>query len=99
MEDLSAGIVGTGFIGEVHARSLRLAGGRLTTVTASTPQRGRDAAARLGAERSHDSWEDLVVDPSIDVVHICAPNHLHVPVAEAALANGKHVVCEKPLAT
>ena len=99
MEELSAGIVGTGFIGEVHARSARLAGGRVAAVAASTPERGRAAAARIGADRAHDSWEDLVVDPSIDVVHVCAPNHLHVPVTEAALEHGKHVVCEKPLAT
>ncbi len=37
-------------------------------------------------------------DPDIDVVHICTPNHLHLPLAEAALAAGKHVICEKPLA-
>ena len=37
-------------------------------------------------------------DPEVDVVHICTPNHLHLPLAEAALAAGKHVVCEKPLA-
>ena len=37
-------------------------------------------------------------DPELDVVHICTPNHLHEPLAAAALAAGKHVVCEKPLA-
>jgi len=39
-----------------------------------------------------------VRDPDVDVVHICTPNHLHLPLAEAALAAGKHVICEKPLA-
>ncbi len=97
-EDLRAGIIGAGFIGVVHARSARLAGARLTGVAASTPERAADAADALGADRGFSSAEDLVVSDDVDVVHICAPNHLHAPLAEAALAAGKHVVCEKPLA-
>ena len=92
------GIAGTGFIGEVHARAARLAGVRLVGVTASTPERSAEAARRLGAERAFDSAEALVEAPDVDVVHVCTPNHLHVPVTEAALAAGKHVICEKPLA-
>jgi predicted dehydrogenase len=95
---LQAAIAGTGFIGRVHARSARLAGAQLAGVAASTPESARSAAAELGAERAFDSAEELVRDPSIDVVHICTPNHLHLPLAEAALAAGKHVICEKPLA-
>jgi predicted dehydrogenase len=95
---LQAGIAGTGFIGKVHARSVRLAGGRLAGVAASSPERSAAAAKELGAEQAFDSAEELVSDPDLDVVHICTPNHLHLPLAEAALAAGKHVVCEKPLA-
>jgi predicted dehydrogenase len=91
-------IAGAGFIGAVHARSARLAGGRLVGVAASSPARSERAAASLGAERAFDSAEALVVSPDVDVVHICTPNHLHLPLAEAALAAGKHVICEKPLA-
>ena len=40
----------------------------------------------------------MMRDPYVDVVHVCTPNHLHLPLAEAALAAGKHVICEKPLA-
>ena len=54
--------------------------------------------ARLGAERGFAA-EDLATSPDVDVVHICTPNHLHAPLALAALEAGKHVVCEKPLAT
>ena len=91
-------IAGTGFIGAVHARSARLAGGRLVGVAASSPERAQRAAASLGAERAFASAEELVVAPDVDVVHICTPNNLHRPLAEAALAAGKHVICEKPLA-
>ncbi len=95
---LRAAIAGTGFIGKVHARSARLAGARLVGVAASTPETARTAASELGAERHFASAEALVSDPDVDVVHICTPNHLHLPLAEAALAAGKHVICEKPLA-
>jgi predicted dehydrogenase len=91
-------IAGTGFIGAVHARSARLAGARLIGVAASTPQSARIAAAALEAETAFESAEQLVESPDVDVVHICTPNHNHVPLAEAALAAGKHVICEKPLA-
>jgi predicted dehydrogenase len=95
---LRAAIAGTGFIGKVHARSLRLAGVELAGVSASTPDSAAAAAKELGAARAFDSAEELVRDPDVDVVHVCTPNHLHRPLAEAALAAGKHVVCEKPLA-
>jgi predicted dehydrogenase len=68
-------------------------------VSASTPERAREAAARLGAERPFASPEELAVSDGVDVVHVCTPNHLHAPLAQAALEAGKHVICEKPLAT
>ncbi len=98
MGPVRAGIAGTGFVGGVHARSVRLAGGRLAGVSTSSPERAQAAAEALGAERAFDSAEEMVRDPDIDVVHICTPNHLHLPLAEAALEAGKHVICEKPLA-
>jgi predicted dehydrogenase len=67
-------------------------------VAASTPESARRAAAALGAERAFDSADELVAADDVDVVHICTPNHLHVPLAEAALAAGKHVILEKPIA-
>lgn len=92
------GIIGAGFIGAVHARAARLAGGEVTTVAASTPESSRAAARRLGARRAAASAAEVAEDPEVDVVHICAPNHLHVPLTRAALGGGKHVICEKPLA-
>jgi predicted dehydrogenase len=93
-----AAIVGAGFIGAVHARSARLAGARIAGVSASTAERSQEAAERLGAARSYADAEALVTAADVDVVHLCTPNHLHAPLAHAALAAGKHVVCEKPLA-
>jgi predicted dehydrogenase len=95
---LRVAIAGTGFIGAVHARSARLAGARLVGVAASTPESARRAQQALGAEQAFASAQALVEAPDVDVVHICTPNHLHVALAEAALAAGKHVICEKPIA-
>ena len=95
---LRVAIAGTGFIGAVHARSARLAGARLVGVAASTPGRAQRAAEALGADRAFETAEQLVAAADVDVVHICTPNHLHVPLAAAALAAGKHVICEKPIA-
>jgi predicted dehydrogenase len=96
---LRAGIVGAGFMGQVHARAVRAAGGVVARVAASTPERAAAAAAQLGAEGSSESADALVSAGDVDVVHVCTPNALHAPVAQLALAAGKPVVCEKPLAT
>ena len=95
---MRVGIAGAGFIGAVHARSARLAGATLAGVADSSPENAEAAARRLGAERAYESALALAESPDVDVVHVCTPNHLHLPVAEAALAAGKHVICEKPLA-
>lgn len=93
-----AGIVGVGFMGGVHARAVRTGGGTVSLVAASDVETAREGAGALGARAVAGSVEELLASPDVDVVHVCTPNHLHVPIARAALAAGKHVVCEKPLA-
>ena len=96
---LRVAVAGTGFIGEVHVHAARRAGAHLVGVLASSPERTVDAAARLGADHAFADAEALATAPDVDVVHICTPNRLHASLAETALAAGKHVICEKPLAT
>ena len=95
---LRVAVAGTGFIGAVHVRSARLAGAHVVGVSASSAARAEQAAAELRVDRAFASSEELVTADDVDVVHVCTPNHLHLPLAEAALAAGKHVICEKPLA-
>jgi len=92
-------IVGTGMIGAVHRRAALLAGADIRGVAASSAQRARDVAQAWGVPRAYRDIEEVVADPQVQVVHVCTPNHLHRPMAQAALEAGKHVVCEKPLAT
>ncbi|WP_376767019.1 Gfo/Idh/MocA family protein [Spinactinospora alkalitolerans] len=94
-----AAVIGTGFMGRVHARAIRVAGGRVVGVAASTPEKARDALGPLGAERAFTDTAELMASDDVDVIHVCTPNHLHAPLSLAAIAAGKHVVCEKPLST
>jgi predicted dehydrogenase len=96
---LRVAIAGTGFIGAVHAHAVRAAGGTVAGVAASTPERADAAALRLGAERGYATAEAMVEAAEVDLVCICTPNHLHASLAQRALDAGKHVICEKPLAT
>ncbi|ABM09669.1 MULTISPECIES: Gfo/Idh/MocA family oxidoreductase [Micrococcaceae] len=96
---LRAGFVGAGFMAEVHSRAARAAGADIAGIASSSRTSADRAKDRLGVQQAYDSVQDLVEDDAIDVIHICTPNGTHYGLAEAALKAGKHVVCEKPLAT
>lgn len=99
MSKLGIAIVGTGMIGEVHRRAAILAGAIVRGVSASSPERAREVASAWDVPRAYRDIEEAVADPHVQVVHVCTPNHLHRAMAQAALEAGKHVICEKPLAT
>ena len=91
---LSAALVGTGFIAAVHVDALRRLCVEVLGVVGSSP----DRAAEAGLGNVYGSLGELLEDDRIDVLHLTTPNHLHYPQVKQALAAGKHVVCEKPLA-
>ena len=92
-----SGIIGTGFMGTVHARAVRAAGGTVVALAGRDRAKTEAIAAAMNVPRAL-SAEELIADPEVDVVHICTPNAQHVELAAAAIAAGKHVICEKPLA-
>ncbi|MDX6310911.1 MAG: hypothetical protein QOF44_375 [Streptomyces sp.] len=92
-------VVGAGMIGAVHAAAVRAVGGTLRGVVASTPERSARVAKEWDVPTRYPDFEAVLADDSVEVVHICTPNAHHVRQTEAALAAGKHVICEKPLAT
>ena len=96
---LRVAIAGAGMVARLHLDAARRAGAHVVGVCASTPERGRQAAERFGLDRAFDSAQELATDDEVDVVHICTPNSSHYQLTELALRSGKHVVCEKPLAT
>ncbi len=91
-------IVGTGFIGPVHAEGLKRAGVDVVSMIGSTPEKSRTASALLGLASVHDTLDAALRDPSVDAIHLTTPNALHFEQARAVLRAGKHCLCEKPLA-
>lgn len=99
MDGLRAAVAGLGFMGFTHVEALRRLGVEVVGLLGSTPEKGQTAAQSLGIPHFYEDFGELVADPTVDIVHICTPNYLHYPMAKAALERGKHVICEKPLAT
>ncbi|WUJ71289.1 Gfo/Idh/MocA family oxidoreductase [Kribbella soli] len=95
---LRVGIVGGGFMGQVHGRAALVSGATVAGAVGSSPGRAEAAAEATGAERGFATLDELLAS-DIDVVHVCTPNNTHREVTLKALEAGKHVVCEKPLAT
>ena len=106
MNELGIGLIGSGFMGASHAFALAAVGQvfdlskkpRLELLADVSEVLAQNAARRFGFARATSDWRALIADPAVDVVHITAPNRLHVPMAKAAIAAGKAVHCEKPLA-
>jgi predicted dehydrogenase len=100
MKKLNVAIFGIGFMGRVHTEALRRLGNvEVSAVAGRTAESARRFADQLGIERSSGNYQDLLTDPDLSAVHICAPNALHFLMARAAMQAGKHVLCEKPLAS
>src|SRR6202453_4107456 len=100
MKPIRTAVFGTGFMGRVHLEALR----RVEFVEATAiVGRNTDAAQHLGGGFSIPTiatdYHDVLRDPAIHAVHICTPNAQHFPMTKDALQAGKHVICEKPLAT
>jgi predicted dehydrogenase len=99
MKRIRTAIIGTGFMGRVHLEAIRRLG--FVEVAAIAGRRidaARSMADAFHVERVESHYDRILADPDIQAIHICTPNSLHAPIAKAALAAGKHVLCEKPLA-
>jgi predicted dehydrogenase len=100
MKEWKTAVFGTGFMGRVHLEALRRLGNVQVVALASLEEDvARRMAAQFSVGRVEADYRKVLEDPSIDAVHICTPNSQHFPMAHDALQAGKHVVCEKPLAT
>jgi predicted dehydrogenase len=106
-ESLRIGIVGSGYIAGAHSAAYRTVAGTypdvprdVTLAAAADVDAGRaaDLARAWGWQRSVGDWREITRADDIDVVDVCVPNVLHAEVACDALAHGKHVICEKPIA-
>ena len=100
MRRIGMGLVGPGFVGAHHIDAVRRLGFVDVVAVADDDERvARQRADALGIAKAYGAYEALAADPDVHVVHNTTPNHLHGPVIRAALANRKHIVSEKPLAS
>lgn len=96
---LRAAVIGTGFVGPFHVDAVRRGGiGEVVAIVGSHEGRTAERARALGVGHWTVDPDAVFGDGAIDVVHVCTPNASHVDLATRALAAGKHVVVEKPLA-
>lgn len=101
------GLIGSGFMGRAHALAFRAAPGVfplrqlpvLEMLADTSDTRAHAAASAFGFRRATSDWRALIADKAVDLVAITTPNRLHAPMALEAIRQGKHVYCEKPLAT
>lgn len=99
MEKLRVAVIGTGFVGRVHVENIRRqTDAEVVAIADQTADLAASFGTALGIGRTEGDYRVLLADPAIDAVHICTPNKTHYPIARDALAAGKHVICEKPLA-
>jgi len=106
VKQLSVALVGGGFMGKAHSLAYSLApiagdvGAQVSkrVLVDADATTARTLASQLGWESSSGDWREVVERDDIDIVDICTPPQFHREIALAALAAGKHVFCEKPLA-
>ncbi|QDU61496.1 Putative 4,5-dihydroxyphthalate dehydrogenase [Planctomycetes bacterium Pan216] len=106
------GIVGIGFMGMIHyLAAKRIKGGKVVAIATRDPKKQagdwtsiqgnfgpRGEQEDLSGIKVYDDAKKLIADDEIDLVHVCLPNHLHTDITAAALASGKNVLVEKPIA-
>ena len=100
MKKFKTAVFGTGFVGRVHLEGIRRLG-YVQVYAIGEPQieKANQLAAEFGVDKTDADYRKILEDPAVDAVHVCTPNFMHFPIAKDALLAGKHVICEKPLAT
>jgi predicted dehydrogenase len=100
MKKFKTAVFGTGFVGRVHLEGIRRLG-FVDVYAIGEPQieKAKQLADEFGCQKAEADYRRILEDPMVDAVHVCTPNFMHAPIAKDSLEAGKHVICEKPLAT
>jgi len=105
MTKIGIGIIGTGYMGKLHAVAMHSVGAVFDTplrpvcemLCATTEAGAAQKARTLGFRRSTANWQTLIDDPAVEAIIIASPQSTHKEIALAAIAKGKPVLCEKPM--
>ena len=98
MHDIGVAVIGAGFIGPVHVEALRRLGLPVRGILGCDRAESQRACESLGLPKAYADLDEVLADPQVQAVHVAVPNVLHYEFARRAIAAGKHVLCEKPLA-
>ena len=99
MRKVKAGIIGTGFIGPAHVEAVRRLGFvEMVALAEAGEPLAKAKAEALSIPKAYGDYHDLLADPEVELVHVCTPNTSHYPMVKEALAAGKQLIVEKPLA-
>ena len=98
MYNIGVAVAGAGFIGPVHVEALRRLGLPVRGILGCDRAESERAMKSLGLPKAYGSLDEILADSSVQAVHLAVPNVLHYEFAKRAIAAGKHVMCEKPLA-
>jgi predicted dehydrogenase len=99
MKRIGMGLVGPGFVAAHHIDAVRRLGDvDVVAIAGSNQASTARRAVELKVDRAYGSYQELIADPDVDAIHNTTPNYLHLPVSKAALAAGKNVISDKPLA-
>ena len=94
---IGVGVIGVGAISDIHIEGYRLAGARVVALADVSPEALAVQQEKWQVPHTYGAFAELLQDPAVDVVSICAPTVVHHPATLAAAAAGKHVLCEKPV--
>ncbi len=94
---LKFGVIGTGGIGHIHLKGLKAAGFDIVALADPSEAALQSAKEMAPNARLYTDWKELLADPEVTAVNICTINALHFEILHAAVAAGKHVICEKTL--
>lgn len=99
MDKVRVGVIGSGFIGNIHVMGLHhCPDAEVVAVASKSPGKARKFADGHGLANAYEDYRDLLARDDIDAVTVAVPNYLHEEVVTAAAAAGKHIMCEKPFA-
>jgi len=99
MDKVGIGFIGTGFARKVQMPAFAACGdARIVSIASGSVENARSAAEEFRADHYSSDWHETVAHPDVDLVCITTPPVMHREMALAAIANGKHVLCEKPMA-
>ena len=105
-QTIGIGVIGMGWMGQVHARAYRQVPDRfpksgleprLVVCADDIPARAEDSRSRMRFDRCTTDWREVLCDPDVQVISVTTPNDLHLEIVQAAAKAGKHVFCEKPV--